>query len=126
MAVSIRTQVISLLLASALGLGLGLCYDLLRPVRHRSGDLVLDLLFCIFAASSAFLFAMQSADGTLGTGELLLALLGLLIYFQFFSPLFLPVFGKLDRIIGGFWINTQKHLKKVSHTAKKLFQKTEE
>ena len=119
-------QALSLLLACALGTGLGLLYDLLRPIRQHSGNLVWDLLFCVIAAVSAFLFAMRSPDGVLGTGELLLSLFGLLAYFHLLSPVFLPVFGKTYRIIGGFRINTQKSLKKVALTAKKLFQKTKE
>ena len=126
MALSIRLQAVSLLLACALGMGLGLMYDLLRPIRRRSGDFVWDLLFCFCATVSAFLFAMRSPNGVLGTGDLLLAMLGLLLYFHLLRPVLLPVFGKIDRTFGGFWINTQKSLKKVAQAAKKLFQKTKE
>lgn len=126
MDLSIRLQAVSLLLACALGMGLGLLYDLLRPIRRRSGNLVWDLLFCFCAAVSAFLFAMRSPAAVLGTGDLLLALFGLLAYFHLLSPALLPVFGKIDCTFGAFWINTQNCLKKVAQTAKKLFQKKEE
>ena len=126
MDLSIRLQAVSLLLACALGMGLGLLYDLLRPIRRRSGDFVWDLLFCFCAAVSAFLFAMRSPAAVLGTVDLLLALFGLLAYFHLLSPVLLPVFGKIDRAFGVFWINTQNRLKKVAQTAKKLFQKKEE
>lgn len=126
MELSIRTQAVSLLLACALGMGLGLVYDLLRPIRRHRGDFVWDLLFCLCAAVSAFLFAMRSPGGVLGTGEILLALFGLLVYYHLLSPTLLPVFGKTYRRIGGFRIITQKALKKVAQDAKKLFQKTGE
>lgn len=126
MDLSIRLQAVSLLLACALGMGLGLLYDLLRPIRRRSGDFVWDLLFCFCAAVSAFLFAMRSPAAVLGTGDLLLALFGLLAYFHLLSPVLLPVFGKTDRAFGAFWIITQNCLKKVAQTAKKLFQKKAE
>lgn len=109
-----------------MGAGIGFLYDLLRPLRRRSGDFVWDLLFCLCAAASAFLFAMHSPSGVLGTGELLLCLLGLLTYFHILSPAVFPIFGILDRVIGVIWINTQKSVKKIALTAKKLFQKLQE
>ena len=126
MGVSLRAQAVSLGLACALGLGLGLVYDLLRPIRRHSGDTLWDALFCLFAAGAAFLFAMRAGSGALGTGELLLCLLGLLAYFRLLSPVLLPVFGILDRKIGAIWIFTQNSGKKVLLFAKKLFQNSQE
>lgn len=107
-------------------MALGLLYDLLRPVRRHSKDTLWDVLFCLCAAAGAFLFAMHAPDGVLGTGEILLCGLGLLGYFHFFSPMFLPLFGKLDHIIGAIWIFTQNQGKKVLLSAKKLFQNLSE
>lgn len=125
MALSIRGQALSLLLAFAAGITLGLLYDLLRPIRRRGGDTLWDLLFCFCAAILAFLMAMRSENGALGTGELLLSLLGLLAYFRLLSPVCLPIFDSVAQKIGVFWINTQVFAKKVANHVKKLFQKSQ-
>ena len=126
MELSIRAQALSLGLALALGAGLGLLYDLLRPIRRHGGGSVWDALFCLCAAATAFLFAMRAPDGVLCSGEGLLSLFGLLLYFQLLSPVFLPIFDKLDRAIGAIWIITQNARKKVLLFAKKLFQNSRE
>ena len=125
MELSIRAQALSLGLALSLGAGLGLLYDLLRPIRRHGGS-VWDALFCLCAAAAAFLFAMRAPSGVFGSGEVLLSLFGLLLYFQLLSPVFLPVFVKLDRRIGAIWIITQNLRKKVLLSAKKLFQNLRE
>ena len=76
---SIRAQALLLLLAFALGAGLGLLYDLLRPLRRRTGDALWDLLFCAAAALGCFCFAMRSEHGRLGSGELAASLAGSLL-----------------------------------------------
>ncbi len=125
MALSIRAQALSLLLAFGLGLGLGLLYDLLRPIRQRGGDALWDVVFCLSAACLAFFLAMRAETGVLGTGELLLSLLGLLAYFHFLSPVCLPVLERLCLKIGVLLTNTQVLIKKVGFSAKKLFQNSQ-
>lgn len=122
MALSIRAQVLSLLLALALGLGLGLLYDAIRPVRRRGRDTLWDGLFCLCAAGVAFFLAMRAENGVLGTGELLLCLLGLLVYFWLLSPVFLPLFEVFVVKVGVLSANAQVLIKKVCYSAKKLFQ----
>lgn len=126
MELDIRAQALSLGLALALGAGLGLLYDLLRPIRRHGGSSVWDALFCLCAAAAAFLFAMRAPNGVLGSGEVLLSLFGLLLYFQLLSPVFLPIFVNLDRTFGVIWIFTQNSRKKVLLSAKKLFQNLRE
>ena len=121
MALSIRAQAVSLLLACALGAALGLTYDVLRALRRRGRDTPWDILFCLLAALSAFLFAMHAENGLYGTGELLLSLAGLLLYFELLSPLCLPLFSAWLEKIRVFWIITQNFAKKVAFSAKKLF-----
>lgn len=119
-----RAQAVSLLLACALGAGLGLLYDLLRPIRRRTWNGLWDFLFCLCAAAAAFLFAMRSENGVLGTGELFFVLLGLLLYFRFPSPRLLPLFDAYVTKFGVFIVKTQEFTKKVRQSAKKLFQKS--
>lgn len=124
MALSIRGQALSLLLAFGAGAGLGLFYDLLRPIRRRHGDTLWDLLFCFAAAALAFGLAMRAETGVLGTGELLLSLAGLLAYFWLLSPRVLPLLDGAVQKIRVFGANTQVFAKKVADFAKKLFQKS--
>ena len=105
MALSIRGQALSLLLACGLGLVLGLLYDMLRPIRRRGGDTLWDGLFCLCAAGAAFFLAMRAESGVLGTGELLMSL--------------------LVSEIGVLLANTQLLIKKVAFSAKKLFQNSQ-
>lgn len=121
MALELRAQALSLLLAFAGGAALGLLYDLLRPLRRHGGDGLWDLLFCFCAAALCFVFAMRAESGVLGTGELLLALLGLLAYLRLLSPTLCAVLARAAQKLGAIWINTQDFAKKVARRAKKLF-----
>ena len=123
MGVDIRAQALSLLLGCALGAGLGLLYDLLRPIRRRGGDTLWDLLFCLTAAAAAFLFAMRAENGVLGTGELLFSLLGLLLYFRLLSPGCFSFFASCLEKFRVLWINTQISAKKVGRNCKKTLFK---
>ena len=123
MALSIRAQALSLLLACALGAGLGFSYDLFRALRRRGADTLWDLLFCALAAGAAFLFAMRAENGVYGTGELLLTLLGLLLYFHVLSPACFPLLEAAVEKTGGLYIKTQKTAKKVAFAAKKTLFK---
>ena len=126
MGLEIRAEALSLLLACALGTALGLLYDLLRPIRRRAWAGLWDLLFCLCAAAAAFLFAMRAENGALGTGEILAALAGLLLYLHLLSPLLLPRWNKRVTEIGVFFSNTQNITKKVLDKTKKLFQNRRE
>ena len=126
MELSIRAQALSLLFACGLGAGLGLLYDLLRPIRRRAGNGLWDFLFCLCAASLAFLFGMHAENGVLGTGEILLSLTGLLLYLRLFSPLLLPRWEGNVQKTGAILKKTQAYAKKVPENAKKLFQNRRE
>ena len=126
MGLEIRAEALSLLLGCAMGAGLGLLYDLLRPIRHRTRAWFWDLLFCLCAAGSAFLFAMRSESGVLGTGEILLCLAGLLLYLWLLSPLLLPRWEENVQKTGVILKKTQAYAKKVPENAKKLFQNCRE
>ena len=122
MALSIRAQALSLLTAFGLGLGLGLLYDMFRPIRQGGGDTLWDGLFCLVAACLSFLLAMRAETGVLGTGELLLSLLGLIAYFRFLNPVCLPIFETIAANIRVLSSKAQVSIKKVWFSAKKLFQ----
>lgn len=91
MEVSISAQLSELIRFAALGLGLGLLYDLLRPMRYSGrGALLWDGLFCAAAAAGCFVLSM--ARGRLGIWSMGSALLMFCMYINFLSPLLLPAF----------------------------------
>ncbi len=89
MEISLYEQGLSLMCFALLGLGLGLLYDLLRPMRYSGGPAILwDGLFCAAAAAGCFVLSMNS--GRLGQWELAAALLLFCLYINLLSPLLLP------------------------------------
>ncbi|MCR5576659.1 MAG: hypothetical protein K6F56_06585 [Oscillospiraceae bacterium] len=122
MAQSIRAQALLLLLALGLGAGLGLLYDLLRPLRRRTGDALWDLLFCAAAAFGCFCFAMRSENGRLGSGELAVSLAGFCLYTSLLSPAVAPRLEFSARALGGFWIIMGLRIKKYRISQKNSFK----
>ena len=99
MEISIAEQAISLLCFACLGLGLGLLYDLLRPMRYRGkGAFLLDLGFCAAGAAACFMLSMES--GKAGLWNIMCALLGFCLYICNLSPVLLPLFmGSFDWLL---------------------------
>ena len=83
MEINVLSQAKALGLALLLGLVLGLVYDMVRPVRRRSGtwgERILDVLYAVFSGSAVFLYVLAAPGGRLGVWELGFALLGFLLY----------------------------------------------
>ena len=126
MEIGLGQQALRLLLALLLGLGTGLLYDLLRPLRRAAGVVaaaLLDALFCLLTGAGIFLFAMSAGDGKLGQWELCAALLGFLAWLHLFSPFVLPVFEKIRRLQATALALCKKSLKNFLHFTKFFFQK---
>jgi len=90
-------QAFLIVLAFAMGGLLGLCYDVIRPLRRRCGTLgkaFTDFIFSMSAASSLFTFSMGAGNGRLGLWELASALGGFLCYLYTMSD---AVFAFLNR-----------------------------
>ena len=126
MARSVQAEALFLLLALGLGGLLGLVFDLLRPLRRRSGDALWDLLFCAAAAAAGFVFAMGSENGRLGSGELAACCAGFCLYVHVLTPLVAPLLERIVSGIGHIWIIMGKCLKKIHLRVKKHFKKSEE
>ena len=112
METSLARQALALLEALALGAGLGLSYDLLRPPRHRlppGPSALLDGLFALLAGAAVFLFAMGAGGGRLGLWELAAALLGALGYLHLLSPRVLPLLELPYRVIEYIMRSCKKH-----------------
>lgn len=126
MEISLGRQALRLLLALLLGLGTGLLYDLLRPLRRAAGMVaaaLLDALFCLLTGAGVFLFAMSAGDGKLGQWELCASLLGFLAWLYLISPLVLPIFEKIRRLLASALSLCKKCLKIFLHFTKFFFQK---
>ena len=126
LALDLSRQALGLLGALLLGLALGLGYDLLRPPRQGAGSLLtalLDVLFCLTAASAAFLYAMGASAGRLGLWELTAAFSGFLLYLHFLSPVFLPRWQRGWRLCCHIIGSCKKISDKCQISAKKNFQK---
>jgi len=119
----ISEQLALFLRAVALGAVLGLLYDLLRTLRTLGGKLwggVLDVFFCLTAASSLFLFVM-AGDGEMRIFVVLGVAGGMLLFLCLAGPLLRPVWR--------FWLAVilfpvqlvRAFLKKCRQTTKKLF-----
>lgn len=119
----ISEQLALFLRAVALGAAMGLVYDLLRTLRTLGGKLwggMLDVLFCLTAAASLFLFVM-AGDGEMRIFIVLGAAGGMLLFLCLAGPVLRPVWR--------FWLNlillpvrlVGKFLKKCGRKTKKLF-----
>ena len=119
----ISDQLALFLRAVALGASLGLVYDLFRTLRTLGGKLwggILDVLFCLMAAASLFLFVM-AGDGEMRIFVVLGAAGGMLLFLCLAGPLLRPIWR--------FWLNlllfplrlVKRILKKCGQKAKKLF-----
>jgi len=124
MDLSLGGQLRALLLAMALGALLGVVYDLLRPLRRRTGPVagaLLDLLYCALAGCGCFVYAMGAGNGRLGLWELCAALLAFLLYMHSLSPFLLRMFTQaLDLGIAGAE-KCEKTLGEIAVSAKKRF-----
>lgn len=119
----VSEQLALFLRAVALGLALGLVYDVLRTLRSLGGKLwggALDALFCLTAAAALFLFVM-AGDGEMRIFVVLGAAGGMVLFLCLASPLLQPVWR--------FWLalllfplrTVKKIMKKCGRKAKKLF-----
>ena len=129
LALDLNRQALGLLGALLLGLGLGLAYDLLRPPRQGTGPLLtalLDVLFCLTAASAAFLYAMGVGEGRLGLWALAAILLGFLLYMDLLSRFFLGPFSRLWRVLERVGGLVKKFISMIVLSAKKAFLKMRE
>ena len=66
MELPVLTQLRELLYALAVGAGLGLCYDLLRPLRRgRWTTGLTDLIYCLLTLATLLGFALYAGRGRL-------------------------------------------------------------
>ncbi len=118
-------EALALLLASLLGLGAGLLYDLLRPPRRAARPLpaaLLDLLYTLGVGAGLFFYAMSAGDGRLGQWELAAALLGFLLYLHLLSSHILPLIEAAARFAAKSLETLGNHAKIFAENQKKFFK----
>lgn len=126
MEVEIRKQAAALIFALLLGAADGLLYDVLRPVRYRTGTaggIVFDTVFCCAAAFGAFVYAMGAGGGRLGVMETGVIGAGFIGYIHILSPIVYPILAILaEKIVKGADL-LKKFLKKIVKFANFFFKK---
>lgn len=105
MSFSLEEQTLVFLEAILLGVGGGLVYDLCRSLRrvvHAGifGTALTDFAFWLFVLGALFYFAVTDAAAQMRVYVLLGEGLGMALYFLCFTPLLLPVFIGLLRLLG--------------------------
>ena len=114
---------IDALYALALGLVLGLVYDLLRPPRRAMRKLAFlpDLVFCALAAFGAFSLAMRDEYGRFGLWSVAAGLAGFLLWLELISGLFAPVAARFWSLAARAVRFVVKYAKMPFISAKNLF-----
>lgn len=126
MEIDIRRQALLLAAAFALGAALGLCYDILRPMRRKCGAVGaagIDFVFALLSCAGLFVFSMSADSGRLGLWELCAALLGFLGYTYTLSDLVFPLLDRSFAFILNVCGKIKNFLKIVLNSAKKVFKK---
>lgn len=125
MEINVLSQAKALGLALLLGLVLGLVYDMVRPVRRRSGtwgECILDVLYAIFSGSAVFLYVLAAPGGRLGVWELGFALLGFLLYTHILSDRVYYVTDHFSVLVIGLIRRIKNFIKKILIMTKMYFQ----
>lgn len=127
MELDIVGQSLALVSALALGLALGLGYDLLRPPRRcMKRAFVLDLIYALGSFSALFALAMAGSWGRLGLWDIASAALGLLLYQVLISPILLPLVDDIWRFACLTAIKGKEVAKKFYDLARNPFSKVKE
>ena len=125
MEINVLSQAKALGLALLLGLVLGLVYDMVRPVRRRSGtwgERILDVLYAVFSGSAVFLYVLAAPGGRLGVWELGFALLGFLLYTNALSDKVYHVTDRFFVLVIGLIRRIKNFIKKFLIMTKMYFQ----
>ena len=116
---------IDALLSLALGAGLGLVYDILRPPRRamKKCGFIADLAFCALAALGAFSLAMHSPEGRFGLWAVAAGFAGFALWLSLASPLVAPICLRSWTRVEKLAARIKKIAKKSIKSAKFLFSK---
>ncbi len=125
----VKDQAFLLAMAFALGAVIGICYDILRPLRYRCAAFIkvgTDFVFALLSAVLLFLFAMSAGNGRLGLWELAAALAGFLAYLYTLSDVFFAAFDRAFSLLSRGGRALGKHISDIANLVKKIFKKFSE
>ena len=125
----VKDQAFLLAMAFALGAVIGICYDILRPLRYRCSAFIkigTDFAFALLSAVLLFLFAMSAGNGRLGLWELAAALAGFLAYLYTLSDVFFAAFDRVFSFFSRVGRALGKHISDIANLVKKIFKKFSE
>ncbi len=125
----VKDQAFLLAMAFALGAVIGICYDILRPLRYRCAAFIkvgTDFVFALLSAVLLFLFAMSAGNGRLGLWELAAALAGFLAYLYTLSDVFFAAFDRVFSLLSRGGRALGKHISDIANLVKKIFKKFSE
>ncbi len=133
MELAVKNQALGLTLAFVMGAAMGVMYDVLRPLRRRSGRggaALLDILYILFCGALAFVFAMGAGSGKLGVWELAATLAGFAGYIYTLSDLVFPLLdgaaGAISRLLKQVKLKIKNINEKTAELTKFLFHKVRE
>ncbi len=127
MGTDIKLQCLGLLTAFLLGVAGGVLYDVLRPLRYKTGDkigILIDVAFSAAVGYMLFLYAMASSSARLGFWELSASFLGFIAYIYSLSKLFFPLLERIYHFAGLLIEKNKNFIKKIRLYRKNLFKKT--
>ena len=114
-----------LITALLLGLGTGIFYDFLKPLRYKGGRAAAvpaDILFCLVGGGAVFIYFMHKRSAAAGIWQLLLIPAGFIIYQNSLTKLFLPIIVCSLEFFIKFYAKSEKIIKKLLNSAKNIFQ----
>lgn len=133
MEIAVGAQALGLALAFVMGAALGVLYDMLRPLRRRSGRggaAALDVLYMLLCGVLSFMFAMSAGSGRLGVWELAATLAGFAGYMYTLSSAVFPLLdgavAAIDRLLKRIKHRTENIIEKIADLTKFLFRKVRE
>lgn len=133
MEIAVGAQALGLVLAFVMGAGMGVLYDVLRPLRRRSGRggaAALDALYMLLCGALSFVFAMGAGSGKLGMWELAATLAGFAGYMYTLSDTVFPLLDRAAGMIGRLGRRIrhcfENIIEKIADLTKFLFHKVRE
>ncbi len=133
MEIAVGAQALGLTLSFVMGAAMGVLYDILRPLRRRSGRVgaaALDVLYMLLCGALSFMFAMGAGSGKLGVWELAAALAGFAGYMYTLSGAVFPLLDGAAAAIGRLMKRTkccaENIIEKIADLTKFLFRKVRE
>ena len=133
MEIAVGAQALGLALAFVMGAALGVLYDMLRPLRRRSGRggaAALDVLYMLLCGVLSFMFDMSAGSGRLGVWELAATLAGFAGYMYTLSSAVFPLLdgavAAIDRLLKRIKHRTENIIEKIADLTKFLFRKVRE